>query len=151
MSLLPGMAPGARFGGTTRVSRQDRGRDSGCTPGDRHGAMRRRWCEWEQPHTLSWRAAWAADAEWMSGKSRNRLAPDFTEASSWMSVRRAPDTSACARMSIRPTCEKLRTSEHVLGRFLRAAKCGYAGEEDQGPEKIRVAVFPEWQLLLFQP
>src|SRR5262249_33704941 len=91
MSLLPGMAPGARFGGTTRVSRQDRGRDSGCTSGDRHGAMRRRRCEWGQPHTLSWRAAWAADAEWMSGKSRNRLAPVLTEASSWMSVRRVED------------------------------------------------------------
>src|SRR5262249_39614260 len=43
-------------------------------PGVRHGAMRRRWCEWEQPHTLSWRSATADDAEWMSGKSRARLA-----------------------------------------------------------------------------
>jgi len=37
-------------------------------PEVRHGAMRRRWCEWEQPHTLSWRSAAADDAEWMSGK-----------------------------------------------------------------------------------
>src|SRR5438128_3000831 len=44
-------------------------------PGVRHGAWRRRWCEWEQPHTLSWRSASADDAEWMSGKSRARLAP----------------------------------------------------------------------------
>ncbi len=36
-------------------------------PGVRHGALRRRWCEWEQPHTLSWRSAFADDAEWMYG------------------------------------------------------------------------------------
>lgn len=56
----------------------------------RHGAMRRRWCEWEQPHTRSWRSAAADDAEWMSGKFRNRLALVLTEGSSWMSDRRAP-------------------------------------------------------------
>ena len=38
-------------------------------------ARRRRRCEWEQPYTLSWRSASADDAEWMSGKSRARLAP----------------------------------------------------------------------------
>src|SRR5262249_10032674 len=43
-------------------------------PGVRHGALRRRWCEWEQPHTLSWRSTFVDDAEWMSGKSRARLA-----------------------------------------------------------------------------
>jgi hypothetical protein len=44
-------------------------------PGVRHGATRRRRCEWEQPHYFSWRPAWAGDAEWMFGKSRTRLAP----------------------------------------------------------------------------
>src|ERR1043166_3122235 len=59
-------------------------------PGVRHGATRRRWREWEQPHTISWRSAVADDAEWMSGKSRDRLALlVLTEASSWMSDRRA--------------------------------------------------------------
>src|SRR6266403_305871 len=67
----------------------------GCTPRSRaglrlhpevrHGALRRRWCEWEQPHTLSWRSALADDAEWMSGKSRTRLAPVLTSIPSWMS------------------------------------------------------------------
>ena|SRR5438093_9433609 len=61
-------------------------------PEVRHGALRRRWCEWEQPHTLSWRSATADDAEWMSGKFRARLAPVLTEASSWMSDRRARGT-----------------------------------------------------------
>ena len=102
MSLLPGAVPGVRFGGTRRVSRRDRGRDSGRTPGDRHGAMRRRRREGGRPHTLSWRAAWAADAEWMSGKSRNRLALALTEASSWMSVLSAQVISACARRRIVP-------------------------------------------------
>ena len=54
-------------------------------PEVRHGALRRRWCEWEQPHYLSWCSASADDAEWMFGKSRTRLAPVLTEASSWMS------------------------------------------------------------------
>ena len=54
-------------------------------PGVRHGALRRRRCEWEQPHYISWRPAWAGDAEWMFEKSRTRLAPALTEASSWMS------------------------------------------------------------------
>src|SRR5262249_10621883 len=58
-------------------------------PGVRPGAIRRRRWEWGQPPTLSWRAAWAADAEWMSGKSRARLAPVLTKASSGMSDRRA--------------------------------------------------------------
>src|SRR5262245_22676083 len=44
-------------------------------PEARHGARRRRWREWEQPHEVSWRPAWAGDAEWMFGKSRTRLAP----------------------------------------------------------------------------
>src|SRR6516165_7381557 len=44
-------------------------------PGDRHGALRRRRCEWEQPYTLSWRSAKADDAEWMFGQSRSRLCP----------------------------------------------------------------------------
>src|SRR5262249_33256488 len=40
-------------------------------------------------YNLSWRSALADDAEWMSGKSRDRLAPVLTEASSWTSDRRA--------------------------------------------------------------
>jgi DNA invertase Pin-like site-specific DNA recombinase len=36
---------------------------------------------------LSWRSAAAGDAEWMSGKSRTRLAPVLTGGSSWMSDR----------------------------------------------------------------
>ena len=39
-----------------------------------------------RPYFL-WRSAVADDAEWMSGKSRNRLAPVLTEASSWTSDR----------------------------------------------------------------
>src|SRR5262249_7961809 len=58
-------------------------------PGVRPGAIRRRRWEWGQPPTLSWRAAWAADAEWMSGKSRARLAPVLTKASSGRSGRSA--------------------------------------------------------------
>src|SRR5438128_5650866 len=38
---------------------------------------------------LSWRPAAAGDAEWMSGKSRTRLAPALTAAPSWMSDRSA--------------------------------------------------------------
>jgi hypothetical protein len=38
---------------------------------------------------LSWCSAVADDAEWMSGKSRNRLAPVLTEAFSWTSDRSA--------------------------------------------------------------
>src|SRR5262245_62085205 len=38
---------------------------------------------------LSWRSASADDAEWMSGKSRARLAPVLTDGSSWMSDLRA--------------------------------------------------------------
>ena len=56
-------------------------------PEVRRGASRRRGIEWERPHTLSWRSAKADDAEWMSGKSRHRLAPVLTEASSWTSDR----------------------------------------------------------------
>src|SRR6516165_12548263 len=69
-----GRWPGGDEVRVQEASGQDRGRDSGCIPGDRHGAVRRRWREWEQPHTLSWRSAVADDAKWMSGKSRARLA-----------------------------------------------------------------------------
>ena len=43
----------------------------------------------------SWRSAVADDAEWMSGKSRTRLAPVLTEASSWMSDRSAQRVLLC--------------------------------------------------------
>jgi hypothetical protein len=93
----PAKAPGSARGFHVKIEGGTQ-----VAPGARHGAVRRRRCEWGQPHTLSGRAAWAADAEWMSGKSRTRLAPVLTEAPSWMSVLRALGTSACAPMSMRP-------------------------------------------------
>jgi len=66
-------------------------------PGVRHGALRRRRREWEQPYTLSWRSASADDAEWMSGKSRARLAPVLTGGSSWMSDLGGLGIWICAR------------------------------------------------------
>src|SRR5262249_2954073 len=71
-------------------------------PGVRHGAARRRRCEWEQPHNVSWRPAAAGDAEWMSGKSRARLAPALTKAPSWMSDLSTLGIWVCARRSIAP-------------------------------------------------
>jgi hypothetical protein len=61
----------------------------GSHPEARRGASRRRGIEWERPHSVSWHSAIADDAEWVSGKSRNRLAPVLTEASSWRSDQRA--------------------------------------------------------------
>jgi hypothetical protein len=58
-----------------------------------HGALRRRRCAWEQPHTHSGRFAAADDADCMSGKSRARLAPILTEPSSWKSDRRVQKRS----------------------------------------------------------
>jgi hypothetical protein len=70
--------------GPPRVNQRGRTNEGGSTsrprvglrshPGVRHGAARRRRCEWERPANLSWRLASASDAEWMSGKSRARLA-----------------------------------------------------------------------------
>src|SRR5262249_51907505 len=71
-------------------------------PGVRQGALRRRWREWERPHTVSWRPAEAGDAGWMFGKSRTRLAPVLTEAPSWMSDRSSLRRLACALRSIPP-------------------------------------------------
>src|SRR5262249_27504559 len=65
---------------------QDRGRDSGCTPGSDMAHCDAAGVNWGQPHTLSWRPATAGDAEWMFGKSRTRLAPVLTEPPSWMDV-----------------------------------------------------------------
>src|SRR6516225_5285567 len=78
--MVPGVLQRSEEGSTSR-SRAGRR----LHPEVGHGAVRRRWCEWGQPHNVSWRAALAADAEWMSGKSRNRLAPVLTKASSWRS------------------------------------------------------------------
>jgi hypothetical protein len=50
-------------------------------PEVRRGASQRRGVEWERPNTFAWCSAKADDAEWMSGKSRHRLAPVLTEAS----------------------------------------------------------------------
>jgi hypothetical protein len=58
-------------------------------PEVRHGATRRRRCEWEQPQITHGAPPTTDDAEWMSGKSRARLAPVLTEALSWMSDRHA--------------------------------------------------------------
>jgi hypothetical protein len=52
-------------------------------PEVRRGASRRRGIEWERPHTVSWRSAIADDAEWLSGKSRNRLAPSIRVRRKW--------------------------------------------------------------------
>src|SRR6516165_6132391 len=68
------MVLGRRFGGSTGSTSRSRA-GLRLHPEVGHGARRRRWCEWEQPHTLSWCSASADDAEWMSGKSRARLAP----------------------------------------------------------------------------
>src|SRR5262249_31376719 len=65
-------------------------------PEVRHGAMRRRWCEWGRPQYVSWCPATAGDAEWMFGRSRNRLAPVLTGGSSWMPDRRRLDRLNCA-------------------------------------------------------
>ena len=66
-------------------------------PEVRHGAVRRRRCEWGQPHYLSWRPAPAGDAGWRFGKSRARLAPILTGGSSWMPDRSAQDFARNAR------------------------------------------------------
>src|SRR5262249_55586202 len=102
----PGPPEASRWaGGMNRLrtaAKRTRGREAGrqelwsrsraglrSHPGVRHGALRRRWREWERPDTVSWRPAEAGDAGWMFGKSRTRLAPVLTEAPSWMSDRNA--------------------------------------------------------------
>src|SRR5262245_59919985 len=84
-------APGPAHTGpaATRLSRSSSRAGLMSHPEVRRGAMRRRGVEWERPHTFSWCSAFADDVEWMSGKSRNRLAPVLTEASSWTSDRSA--------------------------------------------------------------
>ena len=68
------------IGRTSRCSSPSRSRAGRRShPEVGHGALRRRWCEWERPHTISWRSASADDAEWMFGKSRYRLAPVLTK------------------------------------------------------------------------
>jgi hypothetical protein len=74
--------------------------------------MRRRRCEWEQPHNVSWRPAKAGDAEWMFGKSRSRLAPVLTEAPSWMSDRSRLRKMPWARRARGPKSAAL-PSEHL--------------------------------------
>jgi hypothetical protein len=59
-----------------------------------HGALQRRWCEWEQPNKLSWRSAAADDAEWMFERSRDRLAPDLTGGSMDVGSKRARTTDS---------------------------------------------------------
>src|SRR5262249_7495412 len=130
----PPLAIFAVAGGVPRcaVRRPEQGFTSGSRaglrlhPGVRQGAVRRRRGEWGQPHTLSWRAAWAADAEWLSGKSRNRLAPALTEASSWMSVFRALATAASARRSIGPEHQRSSSLARPLWR-LRSPQAGTTG------------------------
>jgi hypothetical protein len=76
---------------TTSASRSASSARSGprSHPEVRRVAWRRRGVEWERPYTLVWRYALSDDAEGMSGKSRHRLAPVWTEASSWTSDRGA--------------------------------------------------------------
>ena len=90
-------------------------------PEVRHGALRRRWCEWEQPHYLSWCSASADDAEWMFGKSRTRLAPVLTEASSWMSDRSAQALTSVweRRLKVEPRAEARRCSSGVAAGYAR--------------------------------
>ena len=108
-------------------------------PEVRHGALRRRWCEWEQPHTLSWRSAAADDAEWMSGKSRARLAPVLTDGSSWMSDRRVqvparlPHASLtdlkCGNILFTPPPSKLRRARGPLDGSGRVTDQGFRHDQ----------------------
>src|SRR5262245_53848211 len=63
---IDGQSPGATRARFTRLQSRSRA-GLRLHPGVRPGAVRRRWCEGEQPHNLSWRSAFAADAEGMSG------------------------------------------------------------------------------------
>jgi len=66
------------------VSRQDRERDLGCIP--RSDMAHCDAAGVNGSNRIFFMALrFADDAEWMSGKSRARLAPVLTEASSWMS------------------------------------------------------------------
>ena len=60
--------------------RQDRERDSGCIPGSAMAHCDAAGVNGSN-RTLSWRSASADDAEWMSGKSRARLAPGLDKGS----------------------------------------------------------------------
>src|SRR6516164_2015043 len=93
-------------------------------PEVRHGAVRRRWCEWERPHYVSWRPAAAGDAEWMSGKSRSRLAPVLTEAPSWMSDLSALGTTASARRSRRRMALNYSLSRFLVMGYEKQRKLG---------------------------
>jgi hypothetical protein len=90
-------------------------------PEVRRGALRHRGVEWERPHTLSWRSAVADHAEWMSGKSRNRLAPVLTEASSWPSDRSALDR--VCRLNCLDTIHTLRSGSRELRRGRIGSVC----------------------------
>src|SRR5262249_38131443 len=65
--------------------------------------------DWERRHTLSSLPALADDAEWMSGKSRNRLAPALAEASS-------PPADGIGETGIEPNTVR-QSERRVLGFF----------------------------------
>ncbi len=90
-----------------------------------------------QPHPLSWRAAAAADAEWMSGKSRSRLAPVSTEASSWMSDRSRLHRLTCGFQSIIPKSAASGSSEPVGGRHIDDSRgqCEYCHRRNE-PQRL---------------
>jgi hypothetical protein len=94
-------------------------------PGDGHGAWRRRRCEWEQPHTISWRSAVADDAEWMSGKSRDRLAFGL-DRGFLMDVRppRGGNSGLSAHVDITEACKSCRATRRLLNFSSPASEAG---------------------------
>jgi hypothetical protein len=73
-------------------------------PEVRHGALRRRWCEWEQPHNLSWHSAPRMMPNGCLGSPVLCLAPVLRGGSSWMSDRSVQEVQMrfVARSAPRP-------------------------------------------------
>jgi hypothetical protein len=95
VSSIPGVVRGSAFGSAEGLKRfrgdlrQDRERDSGCIPRSDMAHCDAAGVNGSNRILSHGAPPPADDAEWMSGKSRARLAPILTEASSWMSDRRA--------------------------------------------------------------
>ena len=85
--LTAARAKQARGGSTSSTSRSRAGLR--LHPEVRHGALRRRWCEWEQPHNLSWHSAPRMMPNRCLGRPVLCLAPVLTGGSSWISDRLA--------------------------------------------------------------
>src|SRR5262249_40562854 len=66
--------PGGDESQVPEASVQDRERDSGCIPGSDMAQCDAAGVNGSNRILISWRSAVADDAEWMSGKSRARLA-----------------------------------------------------------------------------